>query len=134
MDPRERATSVWYRIAGLISRRQQDLAVDIIEVQIRSGHASFVLDLKPTARDRAVKLGFVHILSREWRQELLQALLQIADQGVFVLRRLAGHREPGFDLSLCGLPTPTHQPLLACHSRYHCAGTDDRIGEGVRVG
>ena len=31
VDPRERATSVWYRIAGLINRKQKDLAIDIIE-------------------------------------------------------------------------------------------------------
>ena len=36
MDPHERATSVWYRIAGLASRNQKDLGVDIIESEIRS--------------------------------------------------------------------------------------------------
>ncbi len=36
MDPHERATSVWYRIAGLISRKQKDLAVSIIAAEIRS--------------------------------------------------------------------------------------------------
>jgi len=37
MDPHQRAVSVWYRIAGLISREQKDLAVEIIEAEIRSG-------------------------------------------------------------------------------------------------
>ena len=36
MDPHERAVSVWYRIAGLISREQKSLAVEIIEAEIRS--------------------------------------------------------------------------------------------------
>lgn len=36
MDPHERATSVWYRTAGLASRNRKDLAVDIIEAEIRS--------------------------------------------------------------------------------------------------
>lgn len=34
MDPHERGTSVWYRIAGLL--RRKDLAVEIIEAKIRS--------------------------------------------------------------------------------------------------
>jgi hypothetical protein len=37
MDPHERAVSVWYRIAGLVYREQKDLAVEIIEAEIRSG-------------------------------------------------------------------------------------------------
>jgi hypothetical protein len=36
MTPRERAESVWYRTAGLASRNQKDLAVEIIEAEIRS--------------------------------------------------------------------------------------------------
>ena len=34
MDARERATSVWYRVAGLL--RRKDLAIDIIASEIRS--------------------------------------------------------------------------------------------------
>jgi hypothetical protein len=34
VDPRERATSVWYRVAGLL--RRKDLAIEIIEGEIRS--------------------------------------------------------------------------------------------------
>jgi hypothetical protein len=36
MHPHERAESVWYRTAGLASRNQKDLAVEIIEAEIRS--------------------------------------------------------------------------------------------------
>ena len=36
MDPHERATSCWYRVAGLVSRDQKDLAVEIVEAEIRS--------------------------------------------------------------------------------------------------
>jgi hypothetical protein len=35
-DPHARAVSVCYRIAGLISREQKSLAVEIIESEIRS--------------------------------------------------------------------------------------------------
>ena len=36
MTPRERAESVWYRTAGLATRNRKDLAIDIIESEIRS--------------------------------------------------------------------------------------------------
>ena len=36
MDPHERAMSCWYRVVGLISREQKDLAVEIIDAGIRS--------------------------------------------------------------------------------------------------
>jgi hypothetical protein len=36
MEPRARAESVWYRTAGLAARNRKDLAVDIIESEIRS--------------------------------------------------------------------------------------------------
>ena len=32
MDPHERATSVWYRVAGLL--RRKDLAIEIVEAEI----------------------------------------------------------------------------------------------------
>ena len=38
MNPHARAVSVWYRIAGLISREQKTLAVEIIEAEVRSAH------------------------------------------------------------------------------------------------
>jgi hypothetical protein len=36
MDPHERAVSVWYRTGGLANRNRKDLAVEIIEAEIRS--------------------------------------------------------------------------------------------------
>ena len=36
MDPHERAVSCWYRVAGLVSREQKTLAVEIIAAEIRS--------------------------------------------------------------------------------------------------
>jgi hypothetical protein len=36
MNPHDSATSVWYRTAGLASRGQKDLPVEIIEAEIRS--------------------------------------------------------------------------------------------------
>ena len=36
--------SVWYRIAGLISREQKDLAVEIVEAEIRSAQHEVLLD------------------------------------------------------------------------------------------
>ena len=44
MDPHERAVSVWYRVAGLASREQRDLAVEIIEAEIRSGQYEVLLE------------------------------------------------------------------------------------------
>jgi hypothetical protein len=43
MDAHERATSVWYRIAGLISGKQKDLAVSIIAGEIRSAQYEVLL-------------------------------------------------------------------------------------------
>ena len=42
MEPRDRATSVWYRIASLIG--QQEIAVDIIEAEIRSAQHEALLE------------------------------------------------------------------------------------------
>jgi len=42
MEPRDRATSIWYRIAGLIGQR--DIAVDIIEGEIRSAQHEALLE------------------------------------------------------------------------------------------
>jgi hypothetical protein len=44
MDPHERATSVWYRTVGLASRGQKDLAVEIIESEIRSAQHEVFLE------------------------------------------------------------------------------------------
>lgn len=44
MEPHERAVSLWYRTAGLISRDQKDLAVEIIEAEIRSAQHEVLLD------------------------------------------------------------------------------------------
>lgn len=42
MDPHERATSLWYRVAGLLSRKE--LAIDIIEGEIRSVQYDILLE------------------------------------------------------------------------------------------
>ena len=39
MDPHEPAVSSYYRVAGLVTREQKDLAVEIIEAEIR--HAQY---------------------------------------------------------------------------------------------
>ena len=44
MDPYERATSCWYRVAGLVSREQRELAVDIIEGELRSAMYETLLE------------------------------------------------------------------------------------------
>ena len=44
MDPHERAVSVWYRVAGLISREQKSLAVEIIEAEVRSAQHEVLLE------------------------------------------------------------------------------------------
>jgi len=42
MDPHERATSVWYRVAGLL--RKKDIAIEIIEAEIRSAQYEMLLE------------------------------------------------------------------------------------------
>lgn len=44
MDAHERAVSVWHRVAGLVSRERKDLAVEIIEAEIRSAQHEVLLD------------------------------------------------------------------------------------------
>jgi len=53
MDAHERATSVWYRIAGLLSRKQKDLAVDIIEAEIRSAQHEVLVEAAKLVRSDA---------------------------------------------------------------------------------
>ena len=50
MAPHERAKSVWYRIAGLL--RRKDLAVDIIEAEIRSAQHEALLEAAKLVLDR----------------------------------------------------------------------------------
>ena len=42
MDSHDRATSVWYRVAGLL--RRKDLAIDIIDAEIRSAQHEVLLE------------------------------------------------------------------------------------------
>jgi len=44
MAPHARAVSVSYRIAGLISREQKSLAIEIIEAEIRSAQHEVLLE------------------------------------------------------------------------------------------
>jgi hypothetical protein len=41
-DPHERATSVWYRVAGLLGRKE--LAIEIVEAEIRSAQHEVLLE------------------------------------------------------------------------------------------
>jgi hypothetical protein len=63
MNAHERATSVWYRIAGLLSRKQKDLAVDIIAAEIRSAQKQVLLDASDRVTDPAAK-KLLHDLAR----------------------------------------------------------------------
>ena len=63
MDAHERATSVWYRIAGLISRKQKDLAVDIIAAEIRSAQQEALRNAADRVSDLAAK-KVLHDLAR----------------------------------------------------------------------
>jgi hypothetical protein len=42
MDPHERATSCWYRVAGLL--RRNEIAIEIIECEIRSAQQEIFLE------------------------------------------------------------------------------------------
>ena len=63
MDPHERATSCWYRIAGLIYRKQKDLAVSIIEAEIRSAQQEVLLDA-----EKLVLSGEPIVIARQLRE------------------------------------------------------------------
>ena len=63
MDPRERATSCWHRVAGLVSREQKDLAVEIIEAEIRSAQHEVWLEAS-----RLVLTGEPIEVARQLRQ------------------------------------------------------------------
>src|SRR5215467_3744596 len=63
MDPHERATSVWYRIAGLITRKQKDQAVSIIAAEIRSAQKEVLLDASDRVSDPTAK-KLLHELAR----------------------------------------------------------------------
>jgi hypothetical protein len=60
MDPHERATSVWYRVAGLL--RRKELAIEIVEAEIRSAQhdalleaAKLVLSVEPIEAARQLR-------------------------------------------------------------------------------
>jgi hypothetical protein len=68
MDPHGRAVSVWYRIAGLISREQKTLAVEILEAEIRSGQEEVLLEAA-----KLVLSGEPVEVSRELRDRRVRA-------------------------------------------------------------
>jgi hypothetical protein len=70
MNPHERATRVWYRTVGLASRAQKDLAVEIIEVEIRSAQHEVLLE--------AAKL----VLSGPGPREIARKLREMAEQTI----------------------------------------------------
>jgi hypothetical protein len=44
LDPHQRATFCYYRVGGLITRGQRELAVEIIETAIRAAQHDILLD------------------------------------------------------------------------------------------
>src|SRR5207237_10452200 len=62
-------------------------------------------------------------------QGLRQPLLEVADPRDSLRRRVVNERSLGFRLTLLGLCTATHQPLLASRS----VAINDRLGEGASV-
>ena len=61
MDPHERATSVWYRIASLL--RRKDLAIEIIAAEICSAQQEALRDAANRVSDLAAK-KVLHELAR----------------------------------------------------------------------
>ena len=61
MDAQERATSVWYRVAGLL--RRKDLAIDIIAAEIRSAQQEALRDAADHVSDLAAR-KLLHELAR----------------------------------------------------------------------
>jgi hypothetical protein len=80
MDLHERATRVWYRTAGLASRGQKDLAVEIIEAEIRSAqHEVFI---------EAAKLVLSAVRTRDVVSEPRR---HHTTWGFFILRAFVAH-------------------------------------------
>lgn len=56
MDPHERATSVWYRVAGLL--RRKEIAIDIIEAEIRSALQEVLVEAsKPVLTGEPIEIA-----------------------------------------------------------------------------
>jgi len=73
MDPHERATSCCYRVAGLVSREQKDLAVEIIEAEIRSAQQESFIEAS-----RLVLTGEPIEIARKLRERAEQTIRQTA--------------------------------------------------------
>ena len=54
MDLHERATSVWYRVVGLL--RRKELAIEIIEAEIRPAQREVRLEASRLVRDKAERV------------------------------------------------------------------------------
>ena len=95
MDPHERATSCWYRVGGLVSRKQKELAVEIIEAEIRSGQHEVLLE--------AIIADCQKL--RDERRELFACVRQIAREQVQgSLRRIIGRKLLAGELPLESVP------------------------------
>ena len=71
MEPRERATSIWYRIAGLIGQR--DIAVDIIEAEIRSAQHEVLLEAS-WSDDKSIDLTVVDAATKNAKFDVMHTL------------------------------------------------------------
>jgi hypothetical protein len=67
MDPHARATSVWYRVAGLL--RRKELAIEIVEAEIRSAQHEVLLEAA-----RLVLSGEPIEIARKLRERAEQAI------------------------------------------------------------
>lgn len=71
MDPHERAISVWYRMAGLASRERRDLAVEIIEAEIRSAQYEVLLEAAKLVLTDQQPIEIARRL-REWAERTIR--------------------------------------------------------------
>jgi hypothetical protein len=92
MDPHERATSVWYRVAGLL--RRKDLAIEIVEAEIRSAQhevlleaAKLVLSGEPIEIARRLRERAERIIRRSRKSPTLLAARRAWAPGVRWRRR-----------------------------------------------
>ena len=75
MDPHERATSVWYRVAGLL--RRKELAIEMIEAEIRSAQYQALLEAERLVKRMLTEneFGVGHLLKalRERAEQTIRA-------------------------------------------------------------
>ena len=135
MDPHARAESVWYRVAGLASRNQQDMGVRIIEAEIRSGQYEVLLEAARLVLTDTTPIE----IARQLRERAERTADPAAEDGRFVTDAEASSRQPAEVRRLRedygkspahegGLPADERQEVNRFHGDCYTLWNDERRG------